>query len=145
MGIPNETISLKAATAILPYSIVYVVGEFAVSATPLTGLQRDNQVIPIGVTDGSVSDVNGVYHALVGEPVTLQMEYVVQLRASNAITAGTMIEATTNGAALGRPYPFDTFENFRYAFYQCLEGCNTGDIFPAIKIGCGIRRPASEA
>lgn len=144
MTISDNSISLKAGVAILPNRMVYVSsahGDFTVIPTPFTDVPgQSEQVIPIGVTDGSVSKVDGVYHALAGETVTLQRNIVVTLTAGNTIAAGDFIESSTDGIAESRMPPFASLQTFRFAFYQALEPAASGQKFQAIKIGSSAYR-----
>lgn len=141
MSMPNQTPNLFAGEPILPYSMVWVpfdASEFAVYPSPEWSPYTDEQVCIIGVVDGSVSSSNGEFHALTGEPVTLQRESVVLLRAGNPIPTGAYIEYDYEGQAFYYPPPYDEFQRFRHKFYQSLEPANAGDIFRAVRIGCSI-------
>lgn len=148
MAAPNNSVTLIARAPILPYSMVYVpngYGAFSVLPTPTAPIDPiTGTVIPIGVTDGSVSDPNGVYHALAGEPVTLQRASVVLLRAGNTIEVKP-VEYSTDGVAWQNLPPFVISTTFRFAFYQALEKAFVGQLFQAIRIGSAVRRPGQSA
>jgi len=141
MGMPNQTPNLIAGAPIFPYSMVYMQqnsGNFTVYPTPDFDPYTDNQICVIGVVDGSVSSLNAEFHALTNEPVTLQRESIVLLRAGNPTPTGAYIEYDYEGQALYYPPPYDEFQRFRHKFYQSLEPANAGDIFRAMRIGCSI-------
>ena len=73
----NSTPQLIAGADILPFSVVKIatgLGDFVV-----VPCQNEYDAI-CGVTDGSVSEANGIYHAKTGQPVTLQAGKSVILR-----------------------------------------------------------------
>jgi len=54
----------------------------------------------VGVTDGSLSAFNGTYHAVAGDPVSLQGGKVVIIEAGAAITRGARLEVDSNGKVI---------------------------------------------
>ena len=81
----------------------------------------------VGVTDGSLSAFNGTYHAVAGDPVTLQGGNVVVIEAGGSITRGARVEVTTGGKVIT-----ETATTGNAAFgWVALESA-TGD-------GCKIR------
>jgi hypothetical protein len=141
MAMPNQTPNLFAGEPILPYSMVYMMengGDFTVYPTPTWSEYTDNQVCVIGVTDGSVSSQGKTFHALAGQPVTLQRESIVLLRAQVTLPTGAYLEYEEGGGAFYYPPPYAEFQRFRHVFYQSLEPANAGEIFQAMRIGCSI-------
>jgi hypothetical protein len=149
MGMPNQTPNLTANENILPFRIVYVPvnqGNFRVQATPASPDYSEDQVCPIGVTDGSISSsISGTaYNALAGEVVTLQRDSIVLLTAANAVPAGGYLEYTTGGLAYyNPPASWVNFEYKRFKFFQALQSANAGEVFAAMVLNSAMKLQAA--
>lgn len=133
MATGNSIPQLIAGENLLPYSAVRIAfdsGDFTVVAC-------ESEYFAIcGITDGSVSAYNGQYHAMTGEPVTLQTGKAVLVRIRNEDIPSPQMSATTGlalfpvygekGAMAARPWQNDfpveepLFKNFHYIALQSV-------------------------
>jgi hypothetical protein len=140
----NSVPQLKAAQNILPYSLVKLS-----TTVPFAVEVCDSEFFAIcGVVDGSVSKVNGTYHALVGEPVSLQSGMVVILRVDPSsdelqetprATKGAPLFPRIDGNGSVIPNPWSHLpnrplvENFQYVALEHQSAVDEGFLIPAIK------------
>jgi hypothetical protein len=140
----NSVPQLKAAQNILPYSLVKLS-----TTVPFAVEVCDSEFFAIcGVVDGSVSSSNGTYHALVGEPVSLQSGMVVMLRVDVSSDEDQQFPQALKGAPLFpridgngsvTPNPWSHLpnrplvENFQYVALEHQSPIEEGFLIPAIK------------
>lgn len=90
----NSVVNLYASESILPYSCVCISGAYTVKGT-----NSPSEYI-VGVVDGSVSDPEGIYHAVAGQPVSFQTGLVVEIRAALTTTPITNDFSIVRGKCL---------------------------------------------
>ena len=96
----NYTPQLVSASNINPYSVIKM------AATAWTGAHSSaNTDFVVGVTDGSTRRFDSQYHAISGDPISLQPSPTVQVVAAAAVTStniaagdGLIADGTTAGA-----------------------------------------------
>lgn len=123
MSTAGHTPNFIAEEDILPFRCVKV-GSVPFKAVPSTS---DPEVL-LGVTDGSVQGFQSVYHAKVGQPISLQNGEFVQLTAGGTIAVGDTLIATTDGKVIA-----DTASTEYIA--QAVDNASNGEVFWAKKIG----------
>jgi len=124
MGFTPE---LVASGNIYPFRFVKISGDFTGAACAAI----TDQVI--GVTDGSLrlaSVLGATYHAISGDPITLQPSNTVQVELGGTVTAGNyLMPKATDGTAVVAAGATAV------SSYIALQGGDSGDIIRAFRFG----------
>ena len=125
MGFTPE---LVASGNIYPFRFVKISGDFTGAACAAITDQA------LGVTDGSLrlaSALGAVYHAISGDPITLQPSNTVQIELGATVTAGQYLMPKASGAGVADVAAGAT----AVSAYIALQGGDSGDIIRAFRFG----------
>ena len=130
---------LIAVSAIKPFDLVFSFNTVAPNARDFsTTNQSDRLMRPLlDVADGSVAKFDGIYTAISGEPVPVQMgDYAIVRLAQHAVVAGNVLGASQpplgeNGAA-SKIIPAEV--EYQMGLFVALEAGQPGDLIWAYRI-----------